>query len=213
MIKPILGCILPKMGSTTQAISLSNALFSKVQQRVLALIFGHPERSFYTSEIMRNVRSGTGAVERELSRLQRSGLVSVERIGNQKHYRANRQSPIFAELQSLVIKTVAVTEPLRKSLEPCADKIKTAFVYGSVAKGTDTARSDIDLMVIGDELNYSELYAALQNVEDALGRKVSPTFLSPKDWRRKASQKGSFISKVNALPKIFVFGSEKDLEL
>lgn len=201
------------MGSTTQAISLSNALFSKVQQRVLALIFGHPERSFYTSEIMRNVRSGTGAVERELSRLQRSGLVSVERIGNQKHYRANRQSPIFAELQSLVIKTVAVTEPLRKSLEPCADKIKTAFVYGSVAKGTDTARSDIDLMVIGDELNYSELYAALQNVEDALGRKVSPTFLSPKDWRRKASQKGSFISKVNALPKIFVFGSEKDLEL
>src|SRR5712675_2054179 len=101
-------------------ISLSSALFSKVQQRVLALIFGHPERSFYTSEIVRNVRSGTGAVERELSRLQRSGLVSIERIGNQKHYRANRQSPIFAELQSLVIKTVALTEPLRKSLEPFA---------------------------------------------------------------------------------------------
>jgi predicted transcriptional regulator len=88
-----------------ETISLSNALFSKVQQRVLALIFGQPERSFYASEIIRNVRSGTGAVERELSRLQRSGLVSVERIGNQKHYRANRQSPIFAELQSLVIKT------------------------------------------------------------------------------------------------------------
>src|SRR5882757_9530671 len=162
-------------------ISLSNALFSKVQQRVLALIFGQPERSFYASEIMRNVRSGTGAVERELSRLQRSRLVSVERIGNQKHYRANPQSPIFSELQSLVIKTVALTEPLRKSLEPCSDKIKTAFVYGSVAKGTDTAHSDIDLMVIGDELDYSELYAALQNVETALGREVSPMFLSPKN--------------------------------
>jgi len=198
---------------STDAISLSNALFSKVQQRVLALIFGQPERSFYTSEIKRNVNSGTGAVERELSRLQRSGLVSIERIGNQKHYRANRQSPIFAELHSLVIKTVALTEPLRKSLEPYSDKIKAAFVYGSVAKGTDTARSDIDLLVIGDELSYSELYAALQNVENALGRKVSPTFLSPKDWRRKASDKGSFISKVNALPKIFVFGSEKDLQL
>jgi predicted nucleotidyltransferase len=197
---------------STDAISLSNALFSKVQQRVLALIFGQPERSFYTSEIKRNVNSGTGAVERELSRLQRSGLVSIERIGNQKHYRANRQSPIFAELHSLVIKTVALTEPLRKSLEPYSDKIKAAFVYGSVAKGTDTARSDIDLLVIGDELSYSELYAALQNVENALGRKVSPTFLSPKDWRRKASDKGSFISKVNALPKIFVFGSEKDLQ-
>ena len=196
-----------------ETISLSNALFSKVQQRVLALIFGQPERSFYTSEIKRNVNSGTGAVERELSRLQRSGLVSIERIGNQKHYRANRQSPIFAELHSLVIKTVALTEPLRKSLEPYSDKIKAAFVYGSVAKGMDTARSDIDLLVIGDELSYSELYAALQNVENALARKVSPTFLSPKDWRRKASDKGSFISKVNALPKIFVLGSEKDLQL
>jgi predicted nucleotidyltransferase len=195
-----------------EAVSLSNALFSKVQQRVLALIFGQPERSFYTSEIIRNVGSGTGAVERELSRLQRSGLVSAERIGNQKHYRANHQSPIFAELRSLVIKTVALTEPLKKSLEPYSDKIKTAFVYGSVAKGTDTASSDIDLMVIGDALSYSELYAALQDVEDALGRKVSPTFLSLKAWRRKAAEKGSFIGKVKALPKIFVFGSEQDLQ-
>jgi predicted nucleotidyltransferase len=194
-----------------ESISLSNALFSKVQQRVLALIFGQPERSFYASEIMRNVNSGTGAVERELSRLQRSGLVSVERIGNQKHYQANHQSPIFAELQSLVLKTVALAEPLRKSLEPYSDRIEAAFVYGSVAKGTDTARSDIDLMVIGDELNYSELYTALQNVEPALGRKVSPIFLSPKDWWRKTSAKGSFASKVNALPKIFVFGSAEDL--
>src|SRR5712675_167787 len=166
-------------------ISLSNALFSKVQQRVLGLLFGRPERSFYTSEIIRNVQSGTGAVERELSRLQRSGLVSVERIGNQKHYRANHQSPIFAELQSLVTKTVALTEPLRKSLEPFSDKITAAFVYGSVAKGTDTAHSDIDLMVIGDELSYSELYAALQDAESELCRKVSPMFLSVKDWRRK----------------------------
>jgi predicted nucleotidyltransferase len=191
---------------------VSDALFSKVQQRVLALIFGQPERSFYLSEIMRNVRSGTGAVARELSRLQQSGLVSVERIGNQKHYRANPQSPIFPELRSLVIKTVALTEPLRKSLEPCADGIKAAFVYGSEAKGVDTARSDIDLMVIGDELNYTELHAALQDVESELGRKVSPMFLASKDWRRKVSEKGSFISKINALPKIFVFGSEKDLQ-
>src|ERR1700686_2822198 len=185
LIIPILGCMLPNMGTVpVEAISISNALFSKVQQRVLALIFGQPDRSFYTSEIMRNVQSGTGAVERELSRLQRSGLVSVERIGNQKHYRANHQSPIYQELQSLVIKTVALAEPLRKYLEPYSDNIRAAFVYGSVAKGTDTARSDIDLMVIGDELSYSELYAALQNVENALRRKVSPMFLSPKDWRR-----------------------------
>lgn len=106
-------------------ISLSNALFSNVQQRVLAVIFSHPERSFYTSEIIRNVHSGTGAVERELSRLQRSGLVSVKRIGNQKHYRANRESPIFGELRSIVLKTIGLTEPLKNSAQP------KMFLFGS----------------------------------------------------------------------------------
>jgi predicted nucleotidyltransferase len=199
------------MGRIVDTVSPSNALFSKVQQRVLALIFGQPERSFYTSEIVRTVQSGTGAVARELLRLQRSGLVLVERIGNQKHYRANQDSPIFQELRSLLMKTVGLAEPIRKSLEPYADAIKTAFVYGSVAKGTDTARSDIDLMVIGDELNYSDLYTAAQNAEDKLRRKVNPMFLSAKDWQRKASDRGSVISKISASPKIFILGSEKDL--
>lgn len=193
-------------------ISLSSALFSNVQQRVLALIFGHPERSFYTSEIVRNVRSGTGAVERELSRLERSGLVSTERIGNQKHYRANRASPIFEELHSLVMKTVGLTEPLRQCLAAYADKIKAAFVYGSVAKGTDTASSDIDLMVIGDDLTYADLYAGLEKAEAILKRPVNPNFLSLKDWRRRLGQKNPFVTKISAQPKIFVFGSEHDLQ-
>jgi predicted nucleotidyltransferase len=195
-----------------EAVSISGALFSKVQQRVLALIFGHPERSFYTSEIVRRINSGTGAVERELSRLERSGLVSVERIGNQKHFRANRESPVFAELQSLIVKTVALTEPLRKALQPYSNKIKVAFVYGSVAKGSDTVRSDIDLMVIGDELTYSDLYTALQDAESLLQRKVSPLFLSVRDWKRKASQKDSFANKVKAQPKLFIIGSEEDAQ-
>jgi predicted nucleotidyltransferase len=192
-------------------VSLSNALFSKVQQRVLALIFGQPERSFYTSEIVRNVDSGTGAVTRELSRLQGSGLVSVERIGNQKHYRANHESPVFEELHSLVMKTVGLAGPIKKSLQPYASKIKAAFIYGSVANGTDTAQSDIDLMVVGDDLSYSDLYSALRNVESTLHRKVNPIFLSAKDWQRKTSVKSSVLGKIKAVPKIFVFGSEQDL--
>jgi predicted nucleotidyltransferase len=192
--------------------SLSGALFSSVQQRVLALIFGRPERSFYTSEIVRNVHSGTGAVERELSRLQHSGLVTVERIGNQKHYRANRESPIFEELQSIVLKTIGLSEPLRQSLATYADKIKTAFVYGSVAKGADTARSDIDLMVIGDDLTYTDLYEGLQKAESTLRRHVNPTFLSLEDWRRKASHKDSVIAKIVTQPKLFILGSETDLK-
>jgi len=194
-----------------ESIGLSSALFSQVQQRVLALIFGHPDRSFYVSEIVRNVRSGTGAVGRELSRLKSSGLVSVERIGNQKHYRANPDSPIFAELKSLVLKTVAVAEPLKQSIAPFSDSIDAAFIYGSVAKGTDTARSDIDLMVIGNDLDYAGLYSVLQDAERKLSRKVNPTFLSPADWKRKAAEKGSFVSKINAQPKIFVFGAAEDI--
>ena len=196
-----------------EAVSISNALFSKVQQRVLALIFGHPERSFYTSEIVRTIDSGTGAVERELSRLQSSGLVSVERIGNQKHFRANHQSPVFKELRSLVLKTVALTEPLGKALEPHAEKIRAAFVYGSVAKGVERPQSDIDLIVIGDDLDYSDLYTDLQNAEKTLRRKVSPIFLSPEDWKRKASRNGSFLSKVIAQPKVFIVGSENEVQL
>ena len=193
------------------SVSISNALFSKVQQRVLGLIFAHPERSFYASEIVRSVHSGRGAVERELLRLQLSGLVSVEHLGNQKHYRANPQSPVFEDLQGLVLKTVGLTEPLKKCLEPYADQIKAAFVFGSVAKAADTAKSDIDLMVIGDDLNQLDLYTASQKAEQLLRRKVSPLFLSPKDWQRKASVKGSFINKISAQPKLFIFGSEKDL--
>jgi predicted nucleotidyltransferase len=200
------------MGKKTHTVNLSNALFSRVQQRVLALIFGHPERSFYISEIVRKVHSGSGAVERELSKLESSGLVTVERIGNQKHYRANQAAPIFEELRGLVEKTVGLAEPIKKSFEPYADAIKSAFVYGSVAKGDDTAYSDIDLMVIGDDLNYADLYTAAQNVESRLRRRVHPLFLSPADWHRKASDKGSVFNKISHSPKIFIIGSEKDLQ-
>jgi predicted nucleotidyltransferase len=195
----------------TNDASLSSALFSNVQRRVLALIFGHPERSFYTSEIVRKAHSGTGAVERELARLEQSGLVSIERIGNQKHYRANRQSPIFDELSGIVRKTVGLAEPLRQSLARHAGKIKAAFVYGSVAKGTDTARSDIDLMVIGDDLTYADLYRVLQKAENVLSRPVNPTFLSLDDWRKKIARKDSVIAKINAQPKLFIVGSEAEL--
>jgi predicted nucleotidyltransferase len=107
----------------------------------------------------------------------------------------------------------AGTEPLRTALAPYSDKIKAAFVYGSVAKRSDTAQSDIDLMVIGDDLSYSDLYTALQNAEGILQRKVSPLFFSEKDWKRKASKKGSFVNKVCARPKLFILGSEKDIDL
>jgi predicted nucleotidyltransferase len=199
------------MGNQNLTVNLADALFSKVQQRVLALIFMNPERSFYVSEIVRDIRSGGGAVQRELLKLESSGLVSVEQIGKQKHYRANSAAPIFTELRGLVEKTLGLAEPIKHSFAPYAERIKSAFVYGSVAKRTDTTGSDIDLMIIGDDLNYSDMYTAAQHAESKLGRKINPLFLTPKDWQRKASDQGSVLNMIDRSPKIFIIGSEKDL--
>lgn len=211
MTIPNLGIIFPGMNTGSRTISPATALFSKVQQRVLALIFSHPERSFYTSEIVRHIDSGVGAVDRELSKLERCGLVSVAWIGNRKHYRANEAAPVFEDLRGLIEKTVGLAEPIKKSFEPYTDSIKSAFVYGSVAKGTDTADSDIDLIVIGDDLNYADLYTAAQRVGNKLRRTVHSLFLTPADWNRKTANKGSVFGKISQSPKIFIIGSEKDL--
>jgi predicted nucleotidyltransferase/predicted transcriptional regulator with HTH domain len=192
--------------------TISSALFSKVQKRVLALIFGRPNESFYMSEIVRNIQSGTGAVERELSRLERSGLVSVERIGNQKHYRANTKSPIYAEIHGLIQKTAGLKEPLKDALEAYSPRIRAAFVYGSIAKQSDTARSDIDLMVVGDDITYSDLYSGLERAEKVLSRPINPTILDTAEWKSRRKKKNAFIDRIKDQPKIFVFGSEADLE-
>ena len=206
-----MGIIVPNMGTTQKTFGIAEALFSKVQQRVMALLFGQPERSFYTSEILRHVDSGVGAVARELTRLQRCGLVTVERVGNQKHYRANKQAPVFEDLRGLLEKTVNVTEPLKKSFERHANGIRSAFVFGSVAKGSDTADSDVDVLVIGDDLNYSDLYTAAQEAELTLKRPVHPLFMTPQDWQRHVSDEGSVMNKISQSPKLFFIGSESEL--
>jgi predicted nucleotidyltransferase len=190
---------------------LAQALFSNVQQRVLALIFGQPERSFYASELIRLVGSGSGAVQRELARLEKSSLVITTRTGNQKHYTANRNSPIFEELRSLVLKTVALVEPLREALDPFRDRIEAAFVFGSVARGEDTASSDIDLMIVGHDLDYPGIFAALQRSEALLSRTVNPIIMTPAQWKRKTLQDSNFVSNLSRQPKYFVIGSDEEL--
>jgi predicted nucleotidyltransferase len=208
---PEMGTNEPFLGTATQGTGLAGALFSSVQQRVLALIFMHPDRSFYMRQIVKVLRSGTGAVERELSKLEQSGLVCVEKIGNQKHYRANRNAPIFEELQGILRKTIGLHDPLKAALAPFSDRIKAAFVYGSVAAGRDTARSDIDLMVIGDDLTYSDIFASLQDAESTLARPINPNIMDIADWKKRQSSETHFITNITNAPKIFIVGSEEDL--
>lgn len=190
---------------------LAAALFSPVQQRVLALIFGQPSRRFQSAEVIRLAGSGTGATHRVLTTLAATGLVAVTRIGNQKHYQANRACPVFGELHGLIVKTVGVVEPLRRALASKARRIRAAFVYGSVAKGTDRAGSDIDLMVISDTLGYTDLFEALQAAEAALARPVNPNVMTLADWRAKRVRAGSFAARIAAAPRLWVTGSDDDL--
>lgn len=189
---------------------LADVLFSPVQQRVLALLFGQPGRSFQSAEMITLAGSGTGAVHRQLVRLAESGLVTVTRVGNQKHYQANRASPVFAELHGLVVKTVGLAGPLAKALAPFKEQIQAAFVYGSIAKGTDTAQSDIDLMVISDDMAYSDLYSALQEAEATLSRPVHVSLMTEAEWRRKLAAGNPFVTKIRAQPKIPLIGSTDD---
>jgi predicted nucleotidyltransferase len=197
---------------TEQAPSLADALFTPVQQRVLGLLFGQPQRQFQSAELIRLIASGTGAVHRQLQRLERSGLLEVTRIGNQKHYRANTDAPIFQELHGLVVKTVAMVEPLRAALAPLTNRIHGAFVFGSLAKGGDRADSDLDLAVISDDLTYPDLYEALQPTQAILARPVNPTVLTRADWLRKQAEPDSFVARIAQQAKLFVVGSESTLD-
>lgn len=200
-----------KTPSVTPHTSLSDALFSNTQQRVLGYLFGQPERSFFATELIGLAGGGSGAVQRELKRLEESGLVSVTRLGNQKHYQANPQSPIYAELCGIVQKTVGLAEPLRVALTPFAKKIVASFLYGSVAKRSDTAHSDIDLMVVSDTLEYADLFGALEQVATILGRTINPTIYTRQEFAKRVKQKNAFLTRVLAQPKVWLIGGEHDL--
>ena len=208
---------MPNMGtrarrsSARSGVSLADALFSSTQKRVLAFLFGQPERSFYATELIGLVAAGSGAVQRELAKLAHSGLVTVTRVGNQKHYQANPASPIFAELCAVAQKTVGLAEPLREALAPLVSRIKAAFVFGSVAKHRDTAVSDIDVLVLSDGVDYADVVGALQGVEFRLARRINPTVYTTAEWRRKRKEGNAFVVKVLKQPKVFLIGSEDAL--
>jgi predicted nucleotidyltransferase len=196
------------MGRKKTSEGLGAALFPRVRLRVLGVLFGEPERAFSISEIIRLAASGNGAVARELERLQAAALITVDA----KQYRANPASPIFGELRGIVLKTVGIVEPLREAMKPLCMKIDIAFVYGSVAKGQDTANSDIDVMIVSDDLSYADVFKAAQRAEKNLRRTVNPTLLTAAEWRRKRVEKGSFVRKVAEQPKLMIFGPDNGRE-
>jgi predicted nucleotidyltransferase len=219
---PKKGITLPDMGTESgrrvseaaalyASANLSDALFTRTQQRVLALLFAQPGRALGVGELIQATGAGSGAIQRELARLSGSGLLVAEQVGNQKRYRANPDSPIHDELVAIVRKTFGLAVPLREALEPLADRIEAAFVYGSVAKRNDTAASDIDLLIVSDDLDYADVMTALHPLMERLGREINPTLYTRTDLHHRVDNGNAFVARVLAQPKVWVIGGEHDL--
>jgi predicted nucleotidyltransferase len=178
---------------------------------VLGIIFGNPARSFYANEIIARAGAGNGAVQRELAKLEGAGLVKVTRVGNQKHYQVNEEAAVFDALHELVIKTSGLADVLRAALAPVSSCIVAAFIYGSIAKRRESATSDVDLMVISDDLTYADLFKILDRASRRLGRSINPTVYSPSELAKRVRERKSFIVRVLKQPKIWLIGGESDL--
>lgn len=212
-----MGIKLPKMGfksvinmpavKTSKCTGLADALFSQTRQKVLRLFFARGERDFSLKELIEQAEAGSGAVQRELARLVESGLVQVTLQGRQKRYKANPDSPVFPELSSLVSKLLGPEQQIEDALSSIDEKIDMALIYGSVAKKTDHANSDIDLMLVSDSLTLEEVFDALAPAETSLSRIINPTLYKREEFEKRLANNNPFLRKVLEGQYILLKGS------
>jgi uncharacterized protein len=195
------------MGTTS---SLGQLLFGDTRRAILALLYGHAEEQFYLRDLVRRTETALGAAQRELMQLTGAGLVLRVRRGNQVYYQANSANPIFSELKGILTKTAGIRDVVQQALQPVTDRVRAAFIYGSVAKGVEIASSDIDVMVIGD-VGFSEVVSCLSTVEAKLGREINPTVYPPLEYAAKLKEKNHFLTSLVRQKKIFIVGDEHEL--
>ena len=182
---------------------LGDALFTKTQHRVLGLLYTRPDRSYYTNEILRSTGMGVATIKRELDRMVAVGILTLRRQGNQHHYQANPDCPIYQELLTVVRKTIGVVDVLRQALDPLAHRIAWAFVFGSVASGRESANSDIDLMLIGTA-SFAEAVVALHPAQESLSREINPKVYRSDEWKRLLKENDAFLNEVLTNPRLDV---------
>ncbi len=182
--------------TTSNRTGLADSLFSATRQKVLRLFFTRHGRDFSINELIQQAEAGSGAVQRELARLVDSGLVQVNLQGRQKRYKANLDSPVYPELSSLVSKLLGPEQQVEDALKPISDRIDLALIYGSVAKRTDHANSDIDLMLVSDTLTLEEVFEALGPAEINLSRTINPTLYKHEEFKKRRAKKSPFLRKV-----------------
>lgn len=190
---------------------LGDALFTTTQQNLLGLLYSRPGKSFYTREILRLTGMGVATIKSGLDRMVAAGILSMNRIGNQHHYQANPDCPIYEELLGIVKKTFGIADALRQALKPVDNQLQIAFVYGSIAKGTDVSDSDIDLMLVGFDLAYGDVIELLMPVELSLARSINPTIYTPEEFYSKLMEGSGFLGRVKDQPKLMIKGVIDDV--
>jgi predicted nucleotidyltransferase len=208
-----MGMIVLDMGTVASSTrnSLGKTLFGQTRQRILALFFGHPDDRFYQRRVIEAVGLGSGTVQRDLDRLSRSGVLTRSVEGRQVYFQANRQCPVFTELHQIVRKTFGVAQVLQEALASIAHHIRLAFVFGSVATGTETSLSDVDIFVVGDSLSLADVVPAIAEAQRELGREINPSVYPTREFCRKLAEGQHFITSVIAGPRMFFIGDEHEL--
>ncbi|NJD88197.1 MAG: hypothetical protein FIB05_09295 [Betaproteobacteria bacterium] len=191
--------------------SVADALFGKTRQRVLGLLFTAPDRGFYLREIIAHVGGGSSQVQTELARLTAASLLIREKRANQVWYRANPEASVFAELRGIALKTVGIATPLAEALRPASDGIRAALIFGSTARGEDTASSDVDLLVVGS-VSMADLSESLDRVESQLRRTISPVIMGRDEFAERRARHDHFLESVLSGPSVFVIGDQESLD-
>ena len=186
-------------------------LLPKTRQGLLAAVLMRPEKAWYASELARRLGVPPSSLQRELRDLTEAGVFTAHRQGRMCYYQANAESPLFPELRGLMLKTAGLVDVLSDALKSLGRKVRFAFIYGSIASGSERSDSDIDLMVIGS-ISPMELSAALRNPRDLLARQINPIVYSWEEYERKRLAKDHFLRGVLDKPKLFVIGNEHELD-
>lgn len=189
---------------------LTNLWGSRLRAKVIGWLFSHPDERYFVRQLTGLLGEDSTNISRELARLEKMGILVSTLEGRQKYYQANRQSAIYSELCGLAIKTAGVADVLRKAVAPMSNQVSLAFVYGSMAKGTATSVSDVDLLVVGD-LDETALHVALMQAQEQLRRSVNYTLLSQSEFLRRRREKKGFLARVLAGPKIAIVGSTDEI--
>ena len=186
---------------------LSSLLFGNSRGRVLGLLLLHPEQTYHVREIARLTDASAGTLHKELDKLAQAGLLRREKIGNQLHYSANQQNPIFEELASILRKTSGLADVLRDALSAEAAQIELAFIFGSVASASEHAGSDVDVLLIGD-ISFGSAVRALHAAQESIRREINPVVMSANEFRHKKQAGDHFLFNVLAKEKIFLKGDQ-----